>query len=609
MSSIFLGETESSTDRSGHVVAEPLKENSYIHTDEIVKGLQNSETDINSHERHKNESESSCENHKDINTTVDDVTAKEELTNNLIIADDNILLDSIKVETVALNSSHSDQQSENEDIPDHNEYILNHDTCFNQVNEEGHLNNSISEKKDLEDKNAKPQIAVKLRERKRKCNIQQGIGSKVKTDARLRRKENSKQKLQSLEESSIESAIGKLNGSGDTSISAIKQDKEEGHLKHSVTEDTCLEVKSKTKLKLVAKLRERQLKCQIPQDNGSKYNTSTRKRKRGNSKKHAQPKEESSIASANGKESDPEDTSLSAIKGDRPTVKKMKSRKRNPNLCCYKKESVHCDLCQHTFKTRGFYERHLAYDKCRHDCKVCGKVFLGGQTYLYKDHLMTHEKVKDSPDQDTKAFLCNKCGLGFDAKKRLKRHMARSHSDRKYACSICSKVLTSSSGLHYHFKRHHKTDSDHLLPCPICGKLFTERYIMTKHEATHRTEKKFKCDKCPAAFTRELYLKEHQRRHTRDYSHICSECGAGFYSKKNLKSHQSAKHSWEKNYSCTLCGSKFSYDSSLRNHMRKHSGVKKYECKECDAAFIYSSSLYKHVKMHEREMQKSKTEK
>ena len=194
------------------------------------------------------------------------------------------------------------------------------------------------------------------------------------------------------------------------------------------------------------------------------------------------------------------------------------------------------------------------------DCKFCGKVFLGVQTYLYKGHLKTHEEVKDakkpSPDQDTKAFLCNKCGLGYEDQKRMKRHMTRRHSDRKYACSVCSKVLTSSSGLRYHFKRFHKTDSDRFWPCAICGKLFTERYAMTNHEATHRTEKKFKCDKCPAAFTRELYLREHQRIHTKDYSHICSECGAGFYTKKRRKIHQS-KHTGEKNYCCSVCGAKF----------------------------------------------------
>ena len=356
-----LDETGSSKDWSGDVVIGPLKNNSCVRTNEIVKGLQNPETNNKSHERVTNEVRSSSENHKDINTTADDITEKEKLTYNPIIADDNKSLDSIKVE----NSSHSDQQSENEDIPDHGEDMLNHDTCSGQEDEESHLKNYISEKRNLDDQNSKPQTNVKLRERKQKCNIQQGLGGKFKTDTRRRRRENFKQKSQSLDENSIGSAIGKLNGQRDTLLSAIKQGKEKCHLKQSVTENTCLEVQSKTKLKLAAKLRERLPNCKIPQGYGSKYITSTRKRKRGRSKNPSLQKEVSSIASAKDKEGNTEDTFFSAMK-DQPNVKKLTTRKRNPNLCCYKKESVYCDLCQHTFKTRGYYERHLLYDKCRH---------------------------------------------------------------------------------------------------------------------------------------------------------------------------------------------------------------------------------------------------
>ena len=582
------------------MASEPLKENSYIHTDEIVQGLQNLETENSSHERDINKNESRSKNHKALNSTVDDfIKEEEEPSNSRSLEDDNNILDSMKVETSLFYSSHSDQQSENEDISDHNEYMLDQNACLGQVDKEDHLKNSTSEEKNLEENNAKPQIAVKLRERKRKCNIQQGRVSKVKTDTRLRRIETSKQKSQSLEESSIATTICKQNESEQTSLSGIKQGEEEGHLQQSVTENTYQEVHNTAELKLAAKLGQRKLKCQSRQMHGSKFKTPTRQRRKENSKKNSQPKEESGITSADEKQSDPEYASLSAIKDDEETLKTVKTRKRKPNSSYHKKESVHCNICQYTFKLKGKYERHLADDKCRHDCKFCGKVFLAGQTYKYKDHLMTHQNVNDvensGPDFSSKAFLCNTCGLGFDDQKRLKRHMTRSH--RKYECSKCTKVLTSSNGLAYHFKRYHTTDTDHFWPCKICGKLFSERYVMANHEATHGIDKHFKCDKCPAAFTRELYLKEHQRRHAKDYSHICSDCGAGFYTKKELGIHQ-AKHTGVKSYCCSVCGAMLSHRSSFRKHMAKHSGVKKYVCKECDAGFFYPTSLRRHMAKH-----------
>ena len=157
---------------------------------------------------------------------------------------------------------------------------------------------------------------------------------------------------------------------------------DDDHLKSSVTENTYPQAQSTTKLKLAAKLRERQLKCQTLQNNGSKLKTATRQRRRGNSKKNSHPKQGSRTASADDKESDTENSFIhvSAIKHNTPIWKTVKSPKQKPNWSYFEKESAHCNICQYTFKLRGKYERYLADDKCRHDCKFCGKVFLAGQT-------------------------------------------------------------------------------------------------------------------------------------------------------------------------------------------------------------------------------------
>ena len=57
----------------------------------------------------------------------------------------------------------------------------------------------------------------------------------------------------------------------------------------------------------------------------------------------------------------------------------------------------------------------------------------------------------------------------------------------------------------------------------------------------------------------------------------------------------------DKPYSCEVCGSAFSLNSTLKHHMRSHTGEKPYSCEVCRSAFSRKSILKKHMQSHSRD--------
>lgn len=96
-----------------------------------------------------------------------------------------------------------------------------------------------------------------------------------------------------------------------------------------------------------------------------------------------------------------------------------------------------------------------------------------------------------------------------------------------------------------------------------------------------------KCEFCPLTFTRLKYYESHTRRHIernaiyrkkrQSKKHLCNVCGKRFQEAYDLKMHLYV-HSDERPLSCDICGKGFVIKATLRMHMLIHTGEKPHVC-------------------------------
>ena len=174
----------------------------------------------------------------------------------------------------------------------------------------------------------------------------------------------------------------------------------------------------------------------------------------------------------------------------------------------------------------------------------------------------------------------------------MKRHKEYEHTNLKYQCHLCERMIKSKQGIVQHFRTKHKGKDFAFTAVKLHAEVFPDDCSGS-----------YKCDWCDRFFDKKWGLSVHIRRsHTGEKPYRGTYCKELFSDCDTLCKHTTATHTRGRSYKCDLCGKSFILGSDLKKHMTKHVKTPMYTCPRCPEFFEYKAIQVGHVAVAHRSM-------
>ncbi|XP_072947100.1 uncharacterized protein [Epargyreus clarus] len=254
-----------------------------------------------------------------------------------------------------------------------------------------------------------------------------------------------------------------------------------------------------------------------------------------------------------------------------------------PHKCKY------CDYaCRDTSTLRKHHERHMGIVR-RYDCSICDKRFAKKMT-LQNHVAEVHMNI------DIKQLPCDICGKKFKTIGKVNHHIKTVHKRGNATnCEICGMKIANKYNMSAHLLSHVDVKP---YKCAFkgCTKRFKDRSALKKHTIIHYPDKQFPCKVCGKKFTRKHRLVKHEKQHVVKVKNVeCDYCGVCFYNKNYLTVHIRKKHTGKLTLMCDMCDFVTNIKPSLIMHIKKHYRKTAKKCSICMKQYKRADWLKYHM--------------